>query len=212
MRPNKSPKDAAPSFRIDADGWAAGAVRAPSPNCDRRAEGTEISLLVIHNISLPPGQFGGPFIQDLFLNRLDHEAHPYFDQLRSLRVSSHFLIRRDGAVMQFVSANDRAWHAGASSFCGQERCNDFSIGIELEGTDDQPFEEIQYAALAALTAALKAAYPLNGVTGHQHIAPGRKTDPGPFFDWDAYQARYRQTGAESKQTDCFGDDLTFYSA
>lgn len=191
MHRNKTLHKQSHSFQIDAAGWAVGAQHLPSPNFDARAEGTEIALLVIHNISLPPGQFGGPFIADLFLNQLDYEADPYFDQLRPLRVSAHFLIRRDGAVLQFVSANDRAWHAGVSSFCGQERCNDFSIGIELEGTDFEAFADAQYAALAALTLALKTAYPLMHVAGHEHIAPGRKTDPGPFFDWRGYEARYR---------------------
>lgn len=173
-------------FRIGDDGWCSGVVRIPSPNFDARAPGTEINLLVIHNISLPPGQFGGPFIPDLFTNRLDCDAHPYFDQLRALRVSAHFLIRRDGEVMQFVSANDRAWHAGVSSFCGRERCNDFSIGIELEGTDFDSFETVQYDALAALTLALRVRYPLTDVVGHEHIAPGRKSDPGPFFNWNHF--------------------------
>lgn len=174
-------------FPIGGDGWCSGVTRMPSPNFDARAPGTDIKLLVIHNISLPPGQFGGPFIPDLFTNRLDCDAHPYFDQLRALRVSAHFLIRRDGEVMQFVSANDRAWHAGVSSFCGRERCNDFSIGIELEGTDFDPFELVQYDALAALTLALSARYPLTDVAGHEHIAPGRKSDPGPFFDWNHFR-------------------------
>ncbi|HJV83604.1 1,6-anhydro-N-acetylmuramyl-L-alanine amidase AmpD [Noviherbaspirillum sp.] len=174
-------------FQIGEDGWSRGVRRLPSPNFDARSADATIDLLVIHNISLPPGQFGGPFIADLFTNRLDCDAHPYFDQLRTLRVSSHFLIRRDGTVMQFVSANARAWHAGASSFCGRERCNDFSIGIELEGTDFEPFEGAQYDALAELTLALQARYPLTDVAGHEHIAPGRKTDPGPFFDWDGYR-------------------------
>ena len=140
---------------------------------------------------MPPAQFGGPYIADLFLNKLDYDADPYFDQLRPLHVSAHFLIRRDGSVLQFVSAHDRAWHAGVSSFCGRERCNDFSIGIELEGTDFHAFADVQYSVLAALTVALKAAYPLKNVSGHEDIAPGRKTDPGPFFDWSEYQARYR---------------------
>lgn len=174
-------------FRIGDDGWCSGVHRLPSPNFDTRAPGTDISLLVIHNISLPPGQFGGPYIADLFANRLDCDAHPYFDQLRALRVSAHFLVRRDGEVMQFVSANDRAWHAGASTFCGRERCNDFSIGIELEGTDFDPFEPVQYDVLAELTHALARRYPLADVAGHEHIAPGRKTDPGPFFDWDRFR-------------------------
>ncbi len=174
-------------FEIDADGWACGAERIPSPNFDQRAEGTAIDLLVIHNISLPPGEFGGPHIADLFGNRLDCDAHPYFDRLRGMKVSAHFLVRRDGSVIQFVSANDRAWHAGASSFCGRERCNDFSIGIELEGTDFDPFELPQYDALAALTEALRQRYPITDVSGHEYIAPGRKTDPGPFFDWNRYR-------------------------
>lgn len=174
-------------FRVQDDGWCDGVLRMPSPNFDLRAAGTSIDLLVIHNISLPPGQFGGPYIADLFGNRLDCDAHPYFDQLRSLRVSAHFLIRRDGTVMQFVSADNRAWHAGASLFCGRERCNDFSIGIELEGSDFEPFEAAQYEALATLTQALRARYPLTDIAGHEHIAPGRKTDPGPFFDWQRYR-------------------------
>ncbi len=199
MRRNKAPVHASLPFQIDANGWAADVVRLPSPNFDLRAEGMEIALLVIHNISLPPGQFGGPFIADLFLNQLDYAADPYFDQLKPLRVSAHFLIRRDGTVMQFVSARDRAWHAGASSFCGRECCNDFSIGIELEGTDFEPFEDAQYAALASLTVALKLAYPLQHVSGHEQIAPGRKTDPGPFFNWSGYQALYRKKHAEWRE-------------
>jgi AmpD protein len=175
-------------FKIDSLGWCTGALHTPSPNFDARPDSTNIDLLVIHNISLPPGQFGGPFIGDLFNNRLAYDADPYFEQLRPLRVSSHFLIRRDGSVEQFVSGNDRAWHAGLSVFCGRERCNDFSIGIELEGTDFEPFTEAQYAVLASLTHALRERYPLKNVAGHEHIAPGRKTDPGPFFDW----ARYRE--------------------
>jgi AmpD protein len=182
-------------FLIADDGWSSGVTRLPSPNFDARAANTAIDLLVIHNISLPPGQFGGPFITDLFSNQLDCDAHPYFDRLRSLRVSSHFLIRRNGEVMQFVSANDRAWHAGASSFCGRERCNDFSIGIELEGTDTDPFDSAQYDALTALTLALRRRYPLTDVAGHEHIAAGRKTDPGPCFDWDYYRKSLIQNEA-----------------
>jgi AmpD protein len=179
-------------FQLGEDGWCSNVLREPSPNFDARAADTGIELLVIHNISLPPGQFGGPYVADLFGNRLDCDGHPYFDQLRTLRVSAHFLIRRDGTIMQFVSANDRAWHAGASSFCGRERCNDFSIGIELEGTDFVPFEAIQYERLAELTDALQARYPLTDVAGHEHIAPGRKTDPGPFFDWAHYRKLLNQ--------------------
>ncbi len=173
-------------FHLGDDGWSSGVQRLPSPNFDARATDVKIDLLVIHNISLPPGQFGGSYIADLFTNRLDCDAHPYFDQLRNMRVSAHFLIRRDGRVVQFVSTNDRAWHAGASSFCGRERCNDFSIGIELEGTDFEAFEAAQYDALVDLTHALQTRYPLTDVVGHEHVAPGRKTDPGPFFDWDDY--------------------------
>lgn len=174
-------------FAVAADGWSSGVGRAPSPNCDARPVGTAIDVLVIHNISLPPGQFGGGHIADLFTNCLDCDAHPYFAQLRGLRVSAHFLIRRDGAAMQFVSCLDRAWHAGLSSFGARERCNDFSIGIELEGSDFEAFAPAQYRTLASLTAALRQAYPLTDVTGHEHIAPGRKTDPGPFFDWPRYR-------------------------
>lgn len=160
--------------------------RRPSPNFDARPQDTDINLLVIHNISLPPGQFGTDYPAKLFLNELDFDAHPWFDQIRGLRVSSHFLIERNGAVTQFVSCKDRAWHAGVSSFNQRSACNDFSIGIELEGTDDVPYTSEQYRALADLTRALKAHYPLQHVRGHCHIAPGRKTDPGPSFDWERY--------------------------
>ena len=173
---------------IDADGWCPQALQERSPNCDPRAADVTIDLLVIHNISLPPGEFGGPYIADLFGNRLDFELHPYFGQLRDLRVSAHFLIRRDGGLMQFVSVNDRAWHAGLSSFEGRVRCNDFSVGIELEGTDFAPFTALQYTTLSALTQALQARYPLRDVVGHEHIAPERKSDPGPCFDWPRYRA------------------------
>jgi AmpD protein len=176
------------AMEIDDEGWCRAAIRQCSPNFDARPSGTDVSLLVVHNISLPPGQFGGPCVAELFLNRLDCDAHPYFDRLRGLRVSAHFLIDRSGILIQFVSTHDRAWHAGVSSFCGRERCNDFSIGVELEGTDDTPFTEAQYESLAALTRALQASHPLNHIAGHEHIAPGRKTDPGPCFNWPAYRA------------------------
>lgn len=159
----------------------------PSPNCDPRPQGISVELLVIHNISLPPGKFNTPFIADLFCNRLNYDADPYFEQLRPLRVSAHFLIRRDGGVVQFVATTQRAWHAGVSSFGARERCNDFSIGIELEGTDYEPFTSPQYVALYALTHALLKRHGLTAVCGHSDIAPGRKTDPGPFFDWVQYQ-------------------------
>ena len=177
---------------IDADGWYGAARREPSPNCDERPQGSVADLLVIHNISLPPGQFGGPYIADLFCNRLDHSCDPYFEQLRPLRVSAHFLIRRDGEIVQFVSANRRAWHAGVSVFDGRERCNDFSIGIELEGTDFEPFADAQYGPLTMLSAALVRRYALASVAGHEHIAPVRKTDPGPFFDWERYRNELAQ--------------------
>jgi AmpD protein len=168
---------------VDEAGWFVRATRKASPNFDPRPSGVSPSLLVLHNISLPPGQFNGDAIVDFFQNRLDWDAHPFYEQIRDVRVSSHFLIRRDGAVIQFVSCNDRAWHAGASNFFGRERCNDFSIGIEIEGSDEQPFDEAQYAPLAELASALIARYSLTAVAGHLDIAPGRKTDPGPFFDW-----------------------------
>ena len=180
------PTDSASVLTIGADGWCPQAVREPSPNFDARPAGCAIDLLVIHSISLPAGRFGGPFIADLFGNRLDYDADPSFADLRALRVSSHFLIRRDGVLMQFVSAADRAWHAGVSCFGARTGCNDFSIGVELEGTDFEPFAEIQYRVLAELTRASSERYPLRDAAGHEHIAPGRKTDPGPFFDWAHY--------------------------
>lgn len=172
---------------IDSHGWCLAARRVPSPNHDARPEDVQPDLLVLHNISLPPGEFGGDAIEHLFSNTLDCNAHPYYEALRGLRVSAHFLIRRNGELVQFVSCNARAWHAGVSSFEGRERCNDFSIGIELEGADHCPFEDRQYETLVALTEALAKAYPLAAVTGHEHIAPGRKTDPGPYFEWQRYR-------------------------
>lgn len=173
---------------IDACGWLSGVVHVPSPNCDARPEGVEATLLVIHAISLPPGQFGSDDVQSLFTNCLDLVGHPYFESIHQLRVSAHFYVRRTGQVIQFVSCDDRAWHAGVSSWRGRERCNDFSIGIELEGCDDQPFEDAQYVALDALAGVLARRYPLTCATGHSDIAPGRKTDPGPFFDWSRVRA------------------------
>jgi len=158
----------------------------PSPNQDERAPGSAIDLLILHNISLPPGQFGGSAVVDFFLNRLDCDAHPFFDALRGVRVSAHFFVRRDGSLIQFVSTLARAWHAGESSFEGRVRCNDFSIGIELEGTDALPYTDAQYATLAALTRALRQRHPLRAVRGHEHVAPKRKTDPGASFDWPRY--------------------------
>jgi len=142
-----------------------------------------VDLLVVHNISLPPRVYGGGAIEDLFLNRLDPDGHPYFASIRALRVSAHFLVRRDGELVQFVPCSKRAWHAGISSFQGRERCNDFSIGVELEGSDDDPFEAVQYEVLAGLVRTLRTRYPLAHLAGHSDIAPDRKTDPGPCFDW-----------------------------
>jgi len=170
------------------DGWLTlpGTTRAPSPNCNPRAPDVMIDLLVIHNISLPPGQFGTGLAKDLFLNQIDISVDPWLENVRGLKVSAHFLIERDGQLTQFVSCHDRAWHAGVSDFDGRTACNDFSIGIELEGTDDLPFTPAQYDALIALTLELRSHYPLHHVRGHSDIAPGRKSDPGQCFDWAAY--------------------------
>jgi AmpD protein len=171
---------------VGADGWYGQATRYDSPNFDARPAGAQVELLVVHNISLPAGRFGGPHIADLFTNRVDFAADPSFADLRGLSVSAHFLVRRDGRVIQFVSCNERAWHAGVSSFDGREQCNDFSVGIEVEGSDHVAFLPAQYESLAVLTRALAERYPLRAVQGHEHIAPGRKTDPGPFFAWETY--------------------------
>lgn len=168
---------------IDAAGWLAGARRLPSPNCDERPVGSAIELLVVHAISLPPGVFGGDAVERLFTNRLDAGAHPAFAALRGLRVSAHFTIDRLGALCQFVACTRRAWHAGASSWEGRPACNDYSIGVELEGSEFEPYTEAQYAALQDLVATLRRAYPIRALRGHDEIAPGRKFDPGPFFDW-----------------------------
>lgn len=168
---------------LDAQGWLEGARRVPSANCDARPAGEAVRLVVIHNISLPPGEFGGSGVEALFTNRLDAEEHPYYAGIRDLRVSAHFFIRRDGELVQFVPCGLRAWHAGASSWRGRQRCNDFSIGIELEGSDELPFSDAQYAALNRLLAVLAGRYAIEGLAGHADIAPGRKTDPGPHFDW-----------------------------
>lgn len=170
----------------DRDAWVHGARRIASPNSDARPQGTAVELLVIHYISLPPEQFSGDAVERLFTNTLDCDAHPYFDSLRALRVSSHFFIRRRGEVLQFVNTDQRAWHAGRSSFFGRERCNDFSIGIELEGSSTAVFTDAQYRRLASLTYLLARRYPLRWIAGHSDIAPGRKEDPGPLFDWSRY--------------------------
>ena len=170
------------------DGWLLRALARPSPNFGPRPAGALIDLLVVHSISLPPGRYGGPEIEQLFCNRLDWQAHPYFEGLRGLEVSSHFLIRRDGALLQFVSCAERAWHAGRSSWRGRENCNDDSIGIELEGLEGETFEPAQYQALARLCQELARHYPIAHVAGHEHVAPGRKFDPGPGFDWARLRA------------------------
>lgn len=164
-------------------GLLRGARQVSSPNCDARPAGTEVSLAIVHSISLPPGRYGGDAIERLFTNRLDPEAHPYFKAIASMKVSAHFLIRRDGALVQFVPLYRRAWHAGASSWRGRERCNDFSVGIELEGLDDTPFADPQYRVLVDLLLALRRVLPLHDVAAHSDVAPGRKTDPGARFDW-----------------------------
>ncbi len=175
-------------MHIDEKGLLQGARYIPSPNFDARPEGCVVNLIVIHNISLPPDQFGGPGVIELFTNQLDPSKHPYYEIIKDFKVSSHFFIRRDGELNQFVPCTQRAWHAGASTWCGRERCNDFSIGIELEGSDTTPFTDAQYASLNQLTAAIQAAYPIQDIKGHSDIAPGRKTDPGPGFDWARYWA------------------------
>jgi AmpD protein len=172
--------------RIDADGWLIGQpglLHHPSPNHDARPAGSRIELIVIHAISLPPGEFGGPGVLDLFANQLDATVHPYYAKIADLRVSAHFFIRRSGQLLQCVSCLDRAWHAGQSCWRQRARCNDFSLGIELEGDDSQPFSAAQYATLRPLLAVLRQHFPITAIVGHADIAAGRKTDPGPYFDW-----------------------------
>jgi AmpD protein len=176
-------------MKVDKQGWLNQAIKRPSPNYDQREADAEISLLVIHNISLPPACYEGNAVERFFLNRLEASEHPYFEKIAELKVSAHLFIRRDGEVIQFVSFADRAWHAGQSCFAGQSACNNYSIGIELEGTDTEPYSEQQYQQLQVVTEALHQAYPAiqaERITGHEHIAPGRKTDPGPSFDWSRY--------------------------
>ena len=168
---------------VDGDGRVRGVRQVPSPNCDDRPEDTPIALVVVHGISLPPGKFGGDGVERLFTNRLDPAAHAYYAAIAHLHVSSHFLVRRGGEIVQFVPCARRAWHAGASSWRGMARCNDFSLGIEVEGTDDRPYADAQYVALARLCRALLRRYPIEDIVGHCDVAPGRKTDPGDAFDW-----------------------------
>ena len=175
---------------IDDQGWYANARRVESPFFDQRSDQNDISLLVVHNISLPPGQFGGPYIEQFFTGKLNPEEHPFFQVIHNMGVAAHCLIRRDGEVVQFVPFTARAWHAGSSSFAGRSRCNDFSIGIELEGSDFIAYTDAQYDSLLELTRSIQQAYPLitlPRITGHQYIAPLRKTDPGLVFDWRRYR-------------------------
>lgn len=164
-------------------GWWRPARRLPSPNFGPRPPKTRVDLAVLHSISLPPGEYGGPYVEQLFTNTLDVSVHPYFEHLRGLEVSAHFFIRRDGEVLQFVSIQDRAWHAGRSSWRGRANCNDYSVGIELEGLEGGQFESAQYRSAADLLRSIDAEHPLTAVVGHEHIAPGRKQDPGPGLDW-----------------------------
>jgi AmpD protein len=175
---------------FDADGWLMGAERIDSPNHDARPAGASIRLIVIHAISLPPGQFGGSAVTDFFANRLNPAAHAYFPGIVGQRVSSHFFIRRDGRAVQLVSCLRRAWHAGISCWRGQERCNDFSLGIELEGDDGTDFMPAQYQTLQALLTVLQTHFPIEAIAGHADIAAGRKTDPGPHFDWTQLQSAH----------------------
>jgi AmpD protein len=171
---------------LGPDGIVTGIRYVASPNCDARPAAEAPTLLVIHAISLPPGRFGGDAVERLFTNVLDETADPYYAGLRGLRVSAHFFVRRDGTLVQFVPVGSRAWHAGASSWRGRDRCNDFSVGVELEGADDRPFEPAQYLRLAALVRVLQAALPIGCVAAHSDVAPARKTDPGPLFDWPRF--------------------------
>lgn len=177
-----------------AGAWLARARRVDSPNFDARPAGQTIDLLVVHHISLPPGVFRGDAVERLFTNALETGAHPFFEGLAGLRVSAHFFVRRDGELVQFVDCDARAWHAGQSVFQGRQRCNDFSIGVELEGDGESCFTAAQYRRLARLTRALRARYPLRWVAGHCDVAPGRKSDPGPLFDWSRYVASLAATG------------------
>ena len=179
------------SILIDSSGFANKAQVILSPNFDNRPNKSNISLIVIHNISLPPGIYGGDNIIDLFTNKLNPDKHAYFESISNLKVSSHFLIRRNGSLIQFVSCLDRAWHAGESSWNKENNCNDFSIGIELEGSDNDAFESEQYRCLQELIQSIVYHYPIKGIAGHSDIAPSRKTDPGPYFEWDKIKSNFK---------------------
>jgi AmpD protein len=168
---------------FSANGWYSGCKHLASPNFNSRPVNALVRIIVIHSISLPPSIYNNNYIEDFFQNQLDIDAHPYFKEIKDLKVSAHFLIKRNGEIIQFVSCNDRAWHAGESSYQGKENCNDFSIGIELEGDDETPFEDDQYIKLIELLGCLKKEYNVKDIVGHSDIAPSRKTDPGPMFDW-----------------------------
>lgn len=185
---------------FDASGRCSQARFVASPNADQRPAGARCELIVIHNISLPPGVFEGDAVERFFTNRLPADAHPYFERIARMRVSAHFFLRRDGELVQFVECDRRAWHAGVSQWGGREHCNDFSIGIEVEGGDAVPYTDAQYAQLARLVRALARRYPISGIAGHEHIAQGRKTDPGPAFDWSRLRRGTRLAAALFAQT------------
>ncbi len=172
------------------EGWLEGVDWLPSPNFGKRPRDAAVSLIVVHSISLPPDEFGGDWVEKLFLNQLDPQGHPYFATIAGTEVSAHFYVRRGGRVIQFVGCDRRAWHAGDSQWCGRGNCNDYSVGIELEGSDRRSFTAVQYAALWSLVDRLRERYPITAIAGHCHVAPGRKTDPGPRFDWAALRERY----------------------
>lgn len=203
--PNERPGPPRPAWD---GGWHTGARRLPSPNFGPRPARAHIDLIVVHSISLPPGEYGTGAVQQLFTNQLDWDAHPYYQGLRGLEVSAHFFITRAGALWQFVDCDQRAWHAGASHYRGRERCNDDSVGIELEGLEGRTFAPAQYAALARLCRDLAARYPIAHVAGHEHIAPGRKQDPGPGFQWGRLQQALGWEAARFPAPDSDGDQKT----
>ena len=199
-----NPPDQTLPLPLWIDGWYQFSGRIASPNFGPRPPQTKVDLLVLHSISLPPGRYGGDEVQRLFTNQLDWDRHPYFQSIRGMEVSAHFYIRRNGDLLQFVSCNERAWHAGQSSYRGRSNCNDHSLGIELEGLEGDLFEAAQYETLASLCAAIVAQYPIAHIAGHEHVAPGRKADPGCGFDWPLMQqslglaSRYFPDGVLSK--------------
>lgn len=176
------------------DGWWRHARAVPSPNVGVRPPGVAVDLAIVHSISLPPGRWGGPFIEQFFTNRLDHRAHPYFANLVGMEVSAHFVIRRDGRVLQFASVAARAWHAGRSDWRGRDNCNDYSLGVELEGLEGLPFSAVQYRVLARLLKSARRVWPIASAVGHEHVAPGRKGDPGGGFQWSRLARRLRRKG------------------